>query len=48
MDAKRAAMMFADITGDEDYIIGTPKSTVEVGGPSSVAPQNRGVDQATI
>ena len=37
--------MFSDITGYEDYIIGTPKSTVEVGGPSSVAPQNPGVDQ---
>ena len=45
MDAKRAAMMFADITGDDDYIIGTPKSTVEVGGSSSVAPQNPRVNQ---
>ncbi len=38
-------MMFSDITGDEDYIIGTTKSTVEVGGPSSMVPQNPVLDQ---
>lgn len=39
MDPKRAAMMFADITGDEDYIPPNPsRSTVEAAGPSSVAP----------
>ena len=39
MDPKRAAMMFADIIGDEDYIPLNPsRSTVEVGGPSIVAP----------